>query len=117
MQAYWPLQERCSCCRRCCGQFPRVVQAGVRFYRPPEAQTWGGMETNFEDPDGNSLVLVGYDAATREFEAQRRAAQELEIAKQVQARLFPQMLPQLPSLDYTGICIQARQVGGDHYDL
>ena len=50
------------------------------------------METGFEDPDGNSF-------------------QELEIAKQVQARLFPQMLPPLPSLDYAGICIQAHQVG------
>jgi serine phosphatase RsbU (regulator of sigma subunit) len=44
---------------------------------------------------------VGYDAATREFEAQRRAAQELEIAKEVQARLFPQILPSLRTLDYT----------------
>ena len=73
--------------------------------------------TRFEDADGNSFALVGYDAATREFEAQRRAAQELEIAKQVQARLFPQMLPHLPSLDYTGICIQAHEVGGDYYDF
>ena len=75
------------------------------------------METSFEDPDGNSLALVGYDAATREFEAQRRAAQELEIAKQVQARLFPQTVPPLPTLDYAGICLQARNVGGDYYDF
>jgi catechol 2,3-dioxygenase-like lactoylglutathione lyase family enzyme len=97
--------------------FQEWSKRGARFHRPPQAQTWGGMETSFEDPDGNSLVLVGYDAATREFEAQRRAAQELEIAKQVQARLFPQVLPHLASLDYTGICIQARQVGGDYYDF
>jgi serine phosphatase RsbU (regulator of sigma subunit) len=75
------------------------------------------METSFEDPHGNSLALVGYDAATREFEVQRRAAQELEIAKQVQARLFPQMVPPLPTLDYAGICLQARNVGGDYYDF
>src|SRR5579863_5833347 len=46
-----------------------------------------------------------------------RAAQELEIAKQVQARLFPQTLPQLQTLDYAGLCIQARLVGGDYYDF
>jgi catechol 2,3-dioxygenase-like lactoylglutathione lyase family enzyme len=97
--------------------FQEWSKRGVRFHRPPQAQTWGGMETGFEDPDGNLLMLVGYDAATREFEAQRRAAQELEIAKEVQARLFPQIHPPLPSLDYAGICIQARQVGGDYYDF
>jgi serine phosphatase RsbU (regulator of sigma subunit) len=41
----------------------------------------------------------------------------LEIAKQVQARLFPQTLPQLRTLEYAGVCIQARQVGGDYYDF
>ena len=44
-------------------------------------------------------------------------AQELEIAKQVQARLFPQKLPSLKTLDYAGVCLQARQVGGDYYDF
>ena len=97
--------------------FQEWSKRGVRFHRPPQAQTWGGIETGFEDPDGNHLALVGYDAATREFEGQRRAAQELEIAKHVQAKLFPQMLPHLPSLDYAGTCIQARQVGGDYYDF
>jgi catechol 2,3-dioxygenase-like lactoylglutathione lyase family enzyme len=97
--------------------FQEWSKRGVRFLRPPQAQTWGGVDTGFEDPDGNYLALVGYDAATREFEGQRRAAQELEIAKQVQAKLFPQMLPHLLSLDYAGICIQARQVGGDYYDF
>jgi phosphoserine phosphatase RsbU/P len=35
----------------------------------------------------------------------------------VQARLFPQSLPPLRTLDYAGICFQARQVGGDYYDF
>ena len=45
------------------------------------------------------------------------SAHELEIAKQVQARLFPQTFPTLKTLDYAGVCIQARQVGGDYYDF
>ena len=40
-------------------------------------------------------------------------AQEVEIAKQVQARLFPQVRPQAKTLEYAGLCLQARQVGGD----
>jgi serine phosphatase RsbU (regulator of sigma subunit) len=50
-------------------------------------------------------------------EQERRTSQELEFAKQVQARLFPQSLPKLGSLDYAGLCVQAREVGGDYYDF
>jgi len=86
------------------------------------------MSTMFEDIGGNSFGLVGIDRATQEAgdrrralaekaEAERRAAQELEIAKQVQARLFPQTLPPRKQLDYYGVCLQARQVGGDYYDF
>ncbi len=50
-------------------------------------------------------------------EAERRNALEIEIAMQVQARLFPQTSPPLATLDYVGACIQARAVGGDYYDF
>jgi serine phosphatase RsbU (regulator of sigma subunit) len=84
--------------------------------------------TRFLDLDGNSFSLAGFDELTREVEAQRRAtaekleaerfaAQELEIAKRVQAGLFPQTLPSMRTLEYAGTCIQARQVGGDYYDF
>ena len=89
---------------------------------------WGGVFTRFKDIDGNSFSLVSFDEVVREVEAQRRAAaerleaerraaQELDIAKQVQARLFPQTLPPLRTLDYAGLCLQARAVGGDYYDF
>jgi serine phosphatase RsbU (regulator of sigma subunit)/catechol 2,3-dioxygenase-like lactoylglutathione lyase family enzyme len=89
---------------------------------------WGGVFARFRDPDGNSFSLVSFDEVTHAVEAQRRAiaerleterraAQELDIAKQVQARLFPQTLPPLKTLEYAGICRQARQVGGDYYDF
>jgi phosphoserine phosphatase RsbU/P len=95
---------------------------------PPQTEVWGGVFTRFEDPDRNSFTLASFDAVSRSVEAQRRAAaekllaerravQELEIAKEVQARLFPQTLPPLATLDYAGVCIQARQVGGDYYDF
>jgi serine phosphatase RsbU (regulator of sigma subunit) len=56
-------------------------------------------------------------AAEERMEAERRAAHEMEIAKHVQARLFPQKLPVLRTLEYVGECLQARQVGGDYYDF
>lgn len=109
-------------------KFEEWSARGVRFLHPPQTPDWGGMFTSFEDVDGNSFGLVGFDEMSREIEAQRRAlaekleserraAQEIQIAKQVQARLFPQMLPPLRTLDYAGMCIQARQVGGDYYDF
>jgi serine phosphatase RsbU (regulator of sigma subunit) len=89
---------------------------------------WGGVFTRFKDLDGNSFSLVSFDEVTHAVEAQRRslaekleserrAAQEIEIAKQVQSRLFPQTLPPLKTLEYAGLCIQARKVGGDYYDF
>jgi serine phosphatase RsbU (regulator of sigma subunit)/predicted enzyme related to lactoylglutathione lyase len=92
------------------------------------APIWGGVFTSFEDLDGNSFALVSFDEESRAVEAQRRAtaekleserraAHELEIARQVQARLFPQTLPPSSTLEYAGLCIQAHQVGGDYYDF
>jgi Stage II sporulation protein E (SpoIIE)/PilZ domain len=42
---------------------------------------------------------------------------EIAVASRVQTRLLPQELIQLKTLDYGGICIQARTVGGDYYDF
>jgi serine phosphatase RsbU (regulator of sigma subunit) len=92
------------------------------------ATAWGGAFARFEDPDQNSFALVSFDEVSRAVEAQRRAAaerreaerraaHELEIARTVQARLFPQRLPELESLEYAGACVQTHQVGGDYYDF
>ena len=109
-------------------KFHEWTGRGVHFHHPPQTTLWGGVFTRFDDPDGNSFSLVGGDDFVREIETQRRAAeerleaerriaQELEIAKQVQARLFPQTTPTVKTLDYAGVCLQARSVGGDYYDF
>ena len=43
--------------------------------------------------------------------------EQLRIAEEVQAQLFPQVLPVVEHLDYQGVCIPARAVGGDYYDF
>jgi serine phosphatase RsbU (regulator of sigma subunit) len=120
-------------------KFREWSQRGVRFRHTPRLRrikygeqgrtpVWGGIFTRFEDVDGNSFALVSFDevsaaidaqrrAMAEKLEAERRATQELEIAKQVQARLFPQHRPPIETLEYAGVCIQARQVGGDYYDF
>ena len=42
---------------------------------------------------------------------------EVEIAREVQERLFPQKLPVIAGLDYAGRCRPALWVGGDYYDF
>jgi len=37
---------------------------GVRFESPPNKPQWGGIFTRFEDPDGNSFGLAGFDELT-----------------------------------------------------
>lgn len=100
----------------------------VRATTAEYPSVWGGVFTRFEDIDRNSFALVSFDevsravelqrrAAAERLEAERRAAHELEIAMQVQARLFPQRLPPLRALEYAGACVQTRRVGGDYYDF
>jgi len=109
-------------------QFDLWKSQGVQFLHPPQSQGWGGAIAPFSDPDGNQFVLAAWDDFTRAAEAEllrleaerlaeQRAAAEMELARDVQARLFPQVLPEAPSLEYAGRCIQARQVGGDYYDF
>lgn len=50
----------------------------------------------------------------REHDKQKR---ELEIAREVQERLFPQDFPDVAGLEYAGACRPAFEVGGDYYDF
>jgi serine phosphatase RsbU (regulator of sigma subunit) len=61
-------------------------------------------------------MLLAEDMAEL-IETERRITRDMEIAKQVEARLFPQKLPPLDTLEYAGRCIQAREVGGDDCDF
>lgn len=53
------------------------------------------------------------EVAKREAELSR----DLEIARQVQQKLFPKELPTSPDWEFAGICRPARAVGGDYYDI
>ena len=67
---------------------------------------------------GVALENIGLaEKMAERIEAERRAQQEMEIARQVQSKLLPQRMPPLRTLDYAGKCIQARAVGGDYYDF
>lgn len=61
-------------------------------------------------------IALAEEMAQR-MDAERRAEQEMQIARQVQSRLLPQQAPVLATLEMAGKCIQTRAVGGDYYDF
>ena len=91
---------------------------GARLSEEPYSSDDKHLLTSVASQAGVALesIRLGEKIAER-IEAERRIAQEMEYAKQVQARLFPQKLPSMKTLEYAGGCIQARQVGGDYYDF
>lgn len=53
----------------------------------------------------------------REVAQREKLNREVEIAREVQQRLFPQKLPQIDGVDCCGACRPALGVGGDYYDF
>lgn len=79
----------------------------------------------FTEEDVNLLGLAAtYSASAietqrlrQEAEAARLILRELEIAQDVQQRLFPERTPELAPLDIAAYCRPAKSVGGDYYDF
>lgn len=57
------------------------------------------------------------EAVAKEAAQKERLNAELDIAREVQERLFPQELPKVAGLEYFGACRPALGVGGDYYDF
>lgn len=53
----------------------------------------------------------------KETAKKERMEMELKTAKSIQMTLLPQQPPQIATLDLSGICIPASEVGGDYYDF
>jgi sigma-B regulation protein RsbU (phosphoserine phosphatase) len=58
-----------------------------------------------------------FSSLAEEAVRRERFNRELEIAREVQERLFPQCYPSIPGLDCAGHCRPAQGVGGDYYDF
>jgi len=93
---------------------------------------WGNVElavdamhrgaTDFVQKPWDNLRLLGTierqarEAAARRT-AQQQARSEIEIARHVQEKLFPQPTRQLRTIHYAARCVPARDVSGDYYDF
>jgi len=78
----------------------------VRLLKSVAAQTGLALE------NANLMREIADEVAQRE-----RLNREVEIAREVQERLFPQKLPPITGLEYAGYCRPALGVGGDYYDF
>ena len=56
-------------------------------------------------------------AGSARIKTERRVKTELEIAHNVQQKLFPSHTRRLATIDYAGRCVPAREVSGDYFDF
>jgi phosphoserine phosphatase RsbU/P len=66
---------------------------------------------------GQMAIAFDYAQLIAQAAEQASLRRELQIAQDVQARLFPRERPAMRTLRYAGICRAARGVGGDFYDF
>ncbi len=78
----------------------------VRLLKSVAAQTGLALE------NARLMSAIADEIAQRE-----RLNREVEIAREVQERLFPQTLPPIIGIEYAGACRPALGVGGDYYDF
>ncbi|MGA7379395.1 MAG: SpoIIE family protein phosphatase [Terriglobales bacterium] len=78
----------------------------VRLLKSVAAQTGLALE------NARLMSAIADEVAHRE-----RLNREVEIAREVQERLFPQTLPPIAGIEYAGACRPALGVGGDYYDF
>jgi phosphoserine phosphatase RsbU/P len=64
-----------------------------------------------------NMMTESIEKLILEQKEKQRLQNEINIAQEVQAQLFPQHITQLPSLEVHGFCRPARSVSGDYYDF
>jgi len=75
-------------------------------------QLYAGMKSTLESQ--NVVLRKAVQTGTSQLEQQEK---ELETAREIQARLIPTRIPQLPNLEIVGSYQPARAVGGDYFDV
>jgi sigma-B regulation protein RsbU (phosphoserine phosphatase) len=78
----------------------------LRLLKSVAAQTGLALE------NAQLIAEIADEVAQRE-----RLNSEVQIAREVQERLFPQTLPPIAGIAYAGACRSAFGVGGDYYDF
>lgn len=95
-----------------------VVLLGARKAEAPYSAADLRLLESVGDRAGVALENARLTAAVAAEAALRgRLSREVEIAREVQQRLFPQGIPQVAGLELAGHCRTTLGVGGDYYDF
>lgn len=86
------------------GDFSHRIKVTARDQLGELAQSFNAMTASVE----SLLVEAG---------EKKRLEEELRIAHDIQMSLLPSAPDSLPGLSITALCVPAREVGGDYYDL
>jgi sigma-B regulation protein RsbU (phosphoserine phosphatase) len=70
-----------------------------------------------QKPWDNARLLATIEKQGDRSKERKQAKSEMEIARHVQQRLLPQHVQSMRTIDYSGLCLPAREIGGDYYDF
>jgi serine phosphatase RsbU (regulator of sigma subunit) len=97
---------------------PVVLGKGKRFFADgtlPRTFALGGTKALSSGILVNVYKLI--PTLAEEAVSRARLEREIEIAREVQERLFPQTFPNVTGVEMAAHCRPAQAVGGDYYDL
>jgi sigma-B regulation protein RsbU (phosphoserine phosphatase) len=86
------------------GDFTHKIAVTAQDQLGELAQSFNSMTASIED-------------LLREVGEKKRLEEELRIAREIQMSLLPQGALVMPGLSIMALCVPAREVGGDYYDL
>jgi len=95
-----------------------LIALGPRLSDEPYSGEDTALLASIAGHAGSALqnLMLAEEMAER-IETDRRSAQELQIAAEVQRRLLPAKAVAMTTIEVAGHCVQARAVGGDYYDF
>jgi sigma-B regulation protein RsbU (phosphoserine phosphatase) len=86
------------------GDFGHKIRIATHDQMGELAESFNSMTASIED-------------LLRQAEEKKRLEEELRIARAIQMSLLPRGELAVPGLSITALCVPAREVGGDYYDL
>ncbi|MBZ5640185.1 MAG: SpoIIE family protein phosphatase [Acidobacteriia bacterium] len=100
------------------GELLGMVSLGPKLSEQPYSRTDLRLLRNVATHTGLALLNSRLTSAiVAETATRARLSREIEIAREVQERLFPQQIPAVPGIECAGACRPASRVGGDYYDF
>jgi sigma-B regulation protein RsbU (phosphoserine phosphatase) len=103
-----------------------ITRTVDKLYDATERVKAGDLSYRIQIPPHDQLTALSgaFDSMTasvqrlmQESQERMRLQSELDIAREVQNRLFPQSAPRVPGMELYGVCKAARSVSGDYYDF